>query len=71
VAVYRATGGGWLGVNQALGLQYRLPANAFDSFPKPITAMLGVGKPAAAGGTKPGAHPGAHPGAVTPTKPKP
>jgi len=68
VAVYRVPGGAWLGVNQALGLQYRLPATAFDSFPKPITAMLGLGKPAAASGTKPGPRPGAHP-AVTPTKP--
>lgn len=47
VAVYRRPGGGWLGTNQALGLQYKLPANAFDPFPKPVMAFLGISKTAA------------------------
>lgn len=47
VVVYRRSGG-WLALNQALGLQYRLPANAFDSFPAPITAFLGITKAAPA-----------------------
>lgn len=44
VLVYRRSGGGWLASNPALGLLYRMPANAFDSFPKPVTAFLGIAK---------------------------
>ena len=47
VAVYRGPGGAWLATNQVLGLQYKLPANAFDGFPKPVMAFLGISKAAA------------------------
>ncbi|HLW46703.1 MAG TPA: DUF4340 domain-containing protein [bacterium] len=62
VLVYRRPGGGWLAANAALGLQYRLPSNAFDNFPAPVTAFLGVAKPAPAQ-----AAPRHTPNAVTPT----
>jgi hypothetical protein len=62
VLVYRRSGGGWLASNPTLGLLYRLPANAFDSFPGPVTAFLGIAKAAPATSAPP--H---NPGAVTPT----
>jgi hypothetical protein len=62
VQVYRRPGGGWLATDQALGLRYRLAANVFDSFPKPVTAFLGIVKAAPA---KPAAPHGGTP--VTPT----
>jgi Domain of unknown function (DUF4340) len=62
VLVYRRPGGVWLATNTALGLQYRLPANAFDSFPAPITAFLGIAKPAPATSA-----PRHSPSVVTPT----
>ncbi|HEV2282598.1 MAG TPA: DUF4340 domain-containing protein [bacterium] len=65
--VYHRPGGAWLATNPALGLQYGLPSNAFDGFPKAITAFLGLPKAAPAGGTKP-APPG-RPATVTPTQP--
>jgi hypothetical protein len=78
VVVYRRPGGAWLATNAALGLQYALPSNAFDGFPKAITAFLGLPKAAPAGGTKPAPGGGAvtvtptQPGAgVTPTAPRP
>jgi Domain of unknown function (DUF4340) len=64
VLVYRRPGGAWLATNTALGLQYRLPANTFDSFPAPITAFLGIAKPAPATSA-----PRHNPSAVTPTAP--
>lgn len=67
VVIYRRPGGAWLATNAALGLQYALPSNAFDGFPKAITAFLGLPKAAPAGGTKPALPGGA--GTVTPTQP--
>jgi hypothetical protein len=85
VLVYRRPGGGWLATNAALGLEYRLAANAFDSFPAPVTTFLGIAKPARAtppphapntvtptGGTTapPGGNTPAHPARpATPTTP--
>jgi hypothetical protein len=66
VAVYRGPGGAWLATNQALDLQYRLPANAFDGFPKPVMAFLGISKAAAPAPAAPAPRPAA-PGA--PAKP--
>lgn len=69
VLLYRRPGGAWLATNQALGLQYQLPSNAFDSFPKPVMALLGISKAAPAGTGKPApAGPRRAPATVTPTK---
>lgn len=71
VLVYRRPGGAWLATNPALGLQYRLPSNAFDGFPKPITAFLGIVKAAPASSPRGPATvtPTGSGGAVTPTAP--
>ena len=69
VLVYRGPGGAWLATDSALGLQYRLPSNAFDGFPKHITALLGIVKTPVPGATKPAG--GTKPAAVTPTAPRP
>jgi len=42
VTFYRQPNGGWIVSNQTLGLEYRLTANVFDGFPKPIVAFLGL-----------------------------
>jgi hypothetical protein len=42
VAFHRQPGGGWIATDQALGLQYRLAANALDSLPRPLAAFLGL-----------------------------
>ncbi|MHB8732344.1 MAG: DUF4340 domain-containing protein [bacterium] len=67
VMVYHRPGGAWLATNPALGLQYGLPSNAFDGFPKAITVFLGIPTAAPAGGTKPA--PSGRPVTVTPTRP--
>lgn len=59
VVVYRRPGGGWLASDAVLGLEYRLPSNAFDAFPAPVTAFLGIAKAAPA--------PAHGPAVVTPT----
>jgi len=71
VLVYRRPGGGWLATDPALGLQYRLPSNAFDGFPKGITGFLGIVKaaPSPATVTPTTVTPTRRGGAVTPTKP--
>ena len=69
VLIYRRPGGAWLAANPALGLQYRLPSNAFDGFPKGIMAFLGISKRAPSTGTKPAG--GTKPATVTPTAPRP
>jgi len=66
VLVYRRPGGGWLATDPALGLQYRLPANAFDGFPKPVMAFLGITKTAAAPAAPAAPRPG---GPSRPAKP--
>lgn len=42
VVFYRQPGGGWIATDQALGLEYRLAANALDGLPRPLAAFLGV-----------------------------
>ncbi len=72
VVVFHRPGGAWLAANPALGLQYRLPSNAFDSFPKPITAFLGIVKAAPAPSPRGGpvtVTPTGSGSAVTPTAP--
>jgi Domain of unknown function (DUF4340) len=74
VVLYRRSGGGWRAANSALGLEYRLPANAFDGFPGPVTSFLGIaGQRPSQGGTVTPTVPGAtHPAApAAPTKPGP
>ncbi|HEV2357000.1 MAG TPA: DUF4340 domain-containing protein [bacterium] len=61
VAVYHRPGG-WLATDAALGLQYKISANAFDSFPKPIVAFLGIPRRGPAAAPR---------GPVTPTAPNP
>jgi hypothetical protein len=63
VAFYREPKGGWLAIDRALGLQYRLSANALDGFPQSIKAFLGVAKV-----TRPAASP--KPKGSTPAAPK-
>ena len=72
VLVYRRPGGTYLATNSALGLQYRLPSNAFDGFPKAITAFLGIPKAAAAPAAPRGpATPTGSGPSATPTAPRP
>jgi hypothetical protein len=42
VAFYRQPRGGWIAVDRALGLQYRVSAAALDAFPRPIKAFVGA-----------------------------
>jgi hypothetical protein len=47
VQVYREPKGGWLATDSALGLQYRLTANAFDGLPAKIKTFVGLPQAAA------------------------
>jgi Domain of unknown function (DUF4340) len=47
VRVYREPKGGWLATDPAIGLEYHLAANAFDSLPAKIKTFLGLPQPAA------------------------
>jgi hypothetical protein len=68
VQVFRQAKGGWLATNSALGLQYRLTANAFDGLPGKIKTFLGFPTPAAQP-TKPA--PATKPPAQTTPQPAP
>ncbi len=63
VDVYRVTGDGWIAVDRALGLEYRFSASAFDGFPAPVKAFLGLGaaKKGAPGKGAPKGSPGQRP----------
>jgi len=65
VAFYREPKGGWLAIDRALGLQYRLSANALDGFPQAIKTFVGIAPPKTAAPAAPKTKPPA------PAKPSP
>ncbi len=71
VAFHRQPDGKWLATDRALGLEYRLSANALDGFPQPIKLFLGLAqaKPQAVAPKPSAPAPTPKPGSPVPTRP--